>query len=57
MLLLEEGLRSMDAFVALTGMDEENILISYFAAAQKVPTVISKVNRNELASHCGKHGA
>lgn len=49
-LLLEEGLRSMDAFVALTGMDEENILISYFAAAQKVPTVISKVNRNELAS-------
>ena len=27
-LLLEEGLDSLDAFVALTGMDEENILIS-----------------------------
>lgn len=48
-LLLEEGLRSMDAFVALTGMDEENILISIFAASQNVSKVISKVNRNELA--------
>ena len=28
-LLFEEGIRSMDAFVALTGMDEENILISF----------------------------
>lgn len=31
-------------------MDEENILISIFAAAQKVPKVISKINRDELAS-------
>ena len=48
-LLLEEGLRSLDAFVALTGMDEENILISIYAAANSVPKVISKVNRDELA--------
>lgn len=48
-LLIEEGLRSVDAFVALTGMDEENILISIYAAANSVPKVISKVNRNELA--------
>ncbi|MBQ6947618.1 MAG: Trk system potassium transporter TrkA [Clostridia bacterium] len=48
--LLEEGLRSMDAFVALTGMDEENILISIFAASQNVPQVISKINRPELVS-------
>lgn len=47
-LLLEEGLRSVDAFVALTGMDEQNILISIYAAANSVPTVISKVNRNEI---------
>ena len=47
-LLLEEGLRSLDAFVALTGMDEENILISIFAANQNVPKVISKVNRDEM---------
>ena len=38
----------MDAFVALTGMDEENTLISIYAAANSVPTVISKVNRNEI---------
>ena len=49
-LLLEESLRSMDAFVALTGMDEENILLSFFASSQKVPKVISKVNRDELSA-------
>ena len=47
-LLLEEGLPNQDAFLALTGMDEENILISYFASSLKVPKVISKVNRSEL---------
>ena len=49
-LLVEEGLRNMDAFVALTGMDEENILLSVFASAQNVPKVISKVNREELGA-------
>ena len=49
-LLLEEGLRSVDAFVALTGVDELNILISIFAQSQGVPKVITKVNRPELAS-------
>ena len=38
----------MDAFISLTGMDEENILISFYAAAQNVPKVISKVNRDEF---------
>ncbi len=55
-LLLEEGLRSLDAFVALTGMDEENILLSSYASSQNVPKVISKVNRDELiplAEHWG----
>ena len=47
--LLEEGLGSVDALVALTGMDELNILISIFAQSQNVPKVIAKVNRNELA--------
>ncbi len=49
-LLLEEGLGSTDAFVALTGKDELNILISIFAASQNVPKVIPKVNRAELAA-------
>ena len=55
-LLLEEGLRSLDAFVALTGMDEENILTSLFASGQSVPQVISKVNRSELSSMAEKLG-
>ena len=46
--LLEEGINSTDAFVALTGTDEENILSSFFAVWQHVPTVIAKVNRPEL---------
>ena len=55
-LLLEEGIASTDAFVALTGMDEENILISFFATSQNVPKVISKVNRGELAYMAEKLG-
>ena len=47
-LLREEGIGNVDAVVALTGMDEENILLSYFAAMQNVPKVIAKVNRNEF---------
>ena len=47
-LLLEEGIDSLDAFVALTGMDEENILISIFASSKNVPNVISKINRDAL---------
>lgn len=48
-LLLEEGIGSVDAFVALTGMDELNILISIFAQNQGVAKVIAKVNRAPLA--------
>lgn len=55
-LLLEEGIRSTDAFVALTGMDEENILISFYAMSQNVPKVISKVNRDELSTMAEKLG-
>lgn len=49
-LLLEEDLAAKDALVALTGIDEENILMSIFAASQDVPKVIAKINRDELAS-------
>ncbi len=55
-LLSEEGLGSMDAFISLTGMDEENILLSFFAAAQNVPKVIAKVNRDEFAYIAEKIG-
>lgn len=49
-LLLEEGLRSVDAFLSLTGIDEENILMSIFASSNNVSKVIAKVNSDELAS-------
>ncbi len=47
-ILLEEGLHSVDAIVTLTGLDEENILLSFFAKTQNVPHVITKINRDEF---------
>lgn len=55
-LLNEEGIHDMDAFVTLTGMDEQNILLSCFAASQKVAKVISKINRPELAAMATRLG-
>ena len=55
-LLLEEGIGDMDAFVSLTGMDEQNILLSFFASSQKVPKAISKVNRPELSAMAERLG-
>ncbi|MBR7143136.1 MAG: Trk system potassium transporter TrkA [Clostridia bacterium] len=49
-LLLEEGIKDTGAFVALTGMDEENILISIFVSSLDVPKVIAKVNKEELSA-------
>ena len=37
-----EGLSSADAFVALTGMDELNVVMSLYAVSQHVPIVITK---------------
>lgn len=55
-LLLEEGLKSADAFVALTDKDESNILISIFAESQNVPKVISQVNHSEMSKMASKLG-
>lgn len=46
-LLKEEGISDMDAVVTLTGMDEENLMISLFANSIGVPKTITKVNRLE----------
>ena len=48
-LLVDEGIETTDALVSLTGMDEENIIISMYASNIKVPKVISKVNRDGFA--------
>jgi len=55
-LLMEEGLRSADAFVALTGSDQENILLSYLASTKGVKKVITKINRDGFYSMAEKLG-
>ena len=49
-LLQEEGIENTDAFVALTGLDEGNILSSLYAKHRKVSKVIAKVNNDGLES-------
>lgn len=48
-LLLEEGIGEADAVVALTGMDEENIIMALFAKTQGVKKIIAKVNEDTRA--------
>lgn len=48
-LLLEEGIAETDALVALTGMDEENIIMALFAKTKNVPKIIAKVNEDSRA--------
>ncbi len=45
--LREEGVSKASAFVALTGLDEENILLSLFAKRSGSRKVITKINRIE----------
>ncbi len=47
-LLTEEGLKDADAFVAMTGIDEGNILSSMYAKQLNVGKVICKVNTDHL---------
>ena len=44
-LLHEEGLEKTDAFVTLTGMDEENIIVALYAKEKKVSKVVAKINK------------
>ena len=44
-LLLQEGIGQIDAFASLTGFDEENIMLSLYAASQSNAKLITKVNR------------
>ena len=44
-ILLEEGLPNTEAFVALTGFDEENILLSLFAKSESRAKIVTKLNR------------
>lgn len=47
-LLIEEGIEAMDAFVALTDIDEENMVVSMFANKMKVRKTITKIKSEDL---------
>ena len=49
-LLDEEGIGYCDSFVALTGMDEENILLAAYAREKGPENVIVKINRPGYAA-------
>jgi trk system potassium uptake protein TrkA len=44
-LLLEEGIERTDAFVTLTGFDEENIILSLYAKQLNSAKCITKINK------------
>ncbi len=46
--LLSEGIGSAEAFVALTNIDEENVLLSLFAKKHSRGKLVTKVNRLEF---------
>ena len=47
--LEEEGIQTVDSIVTLTGIDEENMIISMYAKSRNVDKVITKVNRLSFA--------
>ncbi|MBQ4073046.1 MAG: Trk system potassium transporter TrkA [Clostridia bacterium] len=52
----EEGIDKCNAVVTLTGMDEENVIVSLYALRKKVAKVITKVDRStigQMVSHLG----
>ena len=47
-LLAEEDFASADASVAVTGIDEENIILSMFAIQHRIHKIVTKVNKTTL---------
>lgn len=52
--LEEEGIRSYDCLIALTGIDEENILICMYAHKCGIDDYIAKVNRTQMLEILGE---
>ncbi len=48
-LLAEEGLEDMDAIASLTGIDEENVLMSLYARSMTNAKIITKINRTTFS--------
>ncbi len=55
-LLIEEGIEAMNAFVALTGIDEENMIVSMFANKMGVTKTITQIKNDELYDMLGELG-
>jgi len=55
-LLLEEGIEAMDAFVALTDIDEENMVVSMFANKMQVKKTITQIKSEDLYGMLGELG-
>lgn len=55
-LLLEEGIEAMDAFVALTDIDEENMVVSMFSNKMKVKKTITQIRSDDLYGMLGELG-
>ena len=55
-LLLEEGIEGMDAFVALTNIDEENMIVSMFANKMNVKKTITQIKSDDLYGMLGELG-
>ena len=54
--LKEEDLDNADACVTLTGVDEENVIISLYATQQNLGKVITKVDRHAIIKMVGSIG-
>lgn len=48
-LLVEEGITRTEGFVALTGIDEENVILSLFARSMGIRKIVTKVDRSAFA--------
>ncbi|MBQ3046428.1 MAG: Trk system potassium transporter TrkA [Clostridia bacterium] len=55
-ILDEENLKESDACITLTGMDEENVIISFYAQSKGVSKVITKVDRPSVLEMVKKLG-
>lgn len=48
-LLVEEGIDRIESFVALTGIDEENVILSLLARSRGIRKIVTKVDRTAFA--------
>ncbi len=55
-LLLEEGIEAADAFVALTDIDEENMVVAMFANKLRIKKTITQIKSDELYGMLGELG-